>query len=408
VNGQLSTPGDATSIQLSVVMPCLNEESTLAACIEEARQAMTSASIRGEIIVADNGSTDRSRELAEAHGARLLRVPQSPYPTRNGYGRGLRSGIAAARAPLVLMADSDASYDFAEIPKFYEKLQEGYDLVQGCRLPSGGGSVVPGAMPWLHYHLGNPFFSWLARRWFGVRIRDVNCGMRAFRKDWFDAMSFRTTGMEFAAEMILKAGAFRARVAEVPITLRPDGRQKRRPHLKTWRDGWRILRLLMLYSPTWLFMVPGIFLMVAGVVTGSLGMAGWQFNGVTLDVNTLLFSSVFILCGYQSVLYALLGKTYAMHVGLLPPPDGLMKIFKHTSLERGIIISLLLLTAGVAASLRAWHMWTQAGFGEMSYPEVMRVTIPSALLMVLGLQTFFMSFFISMLGLGRGGVDADL
>ncbi len=250
-------PAAVAGVEISIVMPCLNEAETLGDCIERAQAGLRAAGLPGEIIVADNGSTDGSRQLAEAKGARVVPVPQ------RGYGNALMGGIASARGRYVIMGDADSSYDFLEIPRIIAKLQEGYDLVQGCRLPSGGGRVMPHAMPVLHEWLGNPFFSWAARHWFGAPVHDVYCGLRGFTRELSLSLDQRCTGMEFAIEMIIKATFRGARIAEVPITLHPDGRTLHAPHLKTFRDGWRSLRFFLLYSPRWLFLLPGAMLLAA-------------------------------------------------------------------------------------------------------------------------------------------------
>ncbi len=388
-------------IELSVVMPCLNEADTLEACIRKAQSTLRIQDISGEVLVADNGSTDASTEIAERCGARLIRVPQHDNPQQNGYGNGLMAGIAAAQGRYILMGDSDASYDFCEIPRFLEKLREGFDLVIGCRLPSGGGRIVHGAMPWSHRWIGNPLFSLLVRRWFGVGITDVNCGMRAFRKEWHRSIDQRCTGMEFAAEMIIKAGLFHATIAEVPITLSPDGRRSRAPHLKTFRDGWRILRHLFLYSPSWLYLFPGLGLILAGVVGSGLALFGVRIGQAAFDAHTLLFSTAFILCGYQAVLFSILAKTFATNEGLMPSPPWFLGFYRVFTLERGLILGITGVLAGFICA--GWTLWTwaQADFGPLSYARMMRVAIPGVLFLVLGFQTIFSSFFGSVLGMGK-------
>jgi glycosyltransferase involved in cell wall biosynthesis len=388
-------------IELSVVMPCLNEADTLEACIEKARNALNEAGISGEIIVADNGSTDGSQKIAEQCGAYLVKVPQHKLKHKNGYGRGLMAGISYAKGKYILMADSDDSYDFGHLPHFVEKLREGYDLVQGCRLPVGGGVIKPGAMPWSHRWIGNPLLSFLARSWFHSSVTDINCGMRAFRLDWYESIRLRCTGMEFAAEMIIKASVFKARVTEIPITLYPDGRKSHPAHLKTMRDGWRILRFILLYSPTWLYLVPGVVLMLVGVGGYSLALPGLQIRGTIFDAQTLLFSSVSILCGYQAILYSLLGKTFAMNEGLIPENRGLIIFFERFNLERGILLGSACLLVGLCLFLWALLSWIQVDFGQLNYGRAMRISIPGAMLIVLGVQTILSSFFASVLGLGK-------
>lgn len=388
-------------IELSIVMPCLNEADTLGICIRRAAATLHANGTIGEIVVADNGSTDGSQRIAEQCGARLIPVPQHASPWMNGYGNGLTHGIAAARGPFVLIGDSDASYDFGEAPRFLGKLREGYDLVMGCRLPAGGGVILKGAMPWSHRWIGNPFFSFLVRRWFKIDISDVNCGMRAFRKEWQQGIDQRCMGMEFAAEMILKAGLFRAKVTQVPITLAPDGRKSRKPHLKTFRDGWQILRHMFIYSPSWLFLFPGFVLIAAGVTGAAIALLGVRIGTVAFDAHTLLFSSAFILCGYQAVLYSILAKTFAMNEGLIPPNPRLLRFYEVFTLERGLLLGAAGLLAGLLCAGGALAIWARAGFGDLSYARVMRIAIPGALFMVLGFQTLFSSFFGSLLGMSR-------
>ncbi len=390
-----------SEIELSIVMPCLNEADTITSCVTKAVATLRGLGVAGEVVVADNGSRDDSVALAQAAGARVVLVPQRNNPRLNGYGRGLMTGIAAARGRYVLMGDSDDSYDFRQAGRFLEELRKGFDLVQGCRMPSGGGSIMPGAMPWSHRHIGNPMFTWLVRRWFRAGISDVNCGMRAFRKDWFEAMDFRCPGMEFAAEMIIRAGLFKARISEVPITLHPDGRKTHAPHLKTFRDGWRILRLLVLYTPTWLFMVPGFFLMAAGVLGMALALPGARIAGIAFDAHTLLFSSAFILCGFQAVLYSLLAKTFAVNEGLAPPRDYLRWFFGFFYLERGLAIGAAALAAGAGLAGYALYSWAQVDFGPLDYGRIMRIAIPGALGVVLGFQVMFASCFASVLGMAK-------
>src|SRR6478735_3632412 len=276
-------------LEVSVVMPCLNEADTVGTCVEKAVRALRESGIAGEVIVADNGSTDGSQRLAESEGARVVHVP------RRGYGSALIGGIEAARGRYIIMGDADDSYDFLEIPKFVKKLRDGYDVIQGCRLPSGGGRILPGAMPFLHRWWGNPMFSFLARKWFRAPIHDVYCGLRGFTKAHFEKLDQRCTGMEFATEMIIKSSLYSARIAEVPITLHPDGRKAHAPHLRTFRDGWRTLRFFLIFSPRWLFLVPGCCLVLLGVLGYALALPGVKFGAVTFDAHTLLFASLAIL-----------------------------------------------------------------------------------------------------------------
>src|SRR5215510_11548180 len=279
---------DQARVELSVVMPCLNEADTVGTCIEKAWQALRDHNISGEVIIADNGSTDGSQAIAGAQGAKVVNVKA------RGYGQALMGGINAARGQFIIMGDADDSYDFREIPKFIDKLREGYELVQGCRLPWGGGRVLPDAMPFLHRWWGNPMFSLLARIWFGAPIHDVYCGLRGFTKELYERLDQRCTGMEFATEMIIKSSLYGVRMTQVPISLHPDGRKSHPPHLKTFRDGWRTLRFFLMYSPRWLFLIPGLWLMVLGCLGYGIAMPGWAFRGVIFDAHTLLFASLAI------------------------------------------------------------------------------------------------------------------
>lgn len=383
------------SPELSVVMPCLNEGDTLELCIEKAQLALAENSIEGEIIVADNGSTDGSREIAARMGARVVQIKAK------GYGNALMGGINAARGKYVLMADSDGSYDFGEIPSFVAKLREGYDIVQGCRLPSGGGRVMPGAMPFLHRWVGNPFFSFLTRAWFKAPIHDTNCGQRAFTKEFYEILDQRCTGMEFANEMIIKSSMYGARIAEVPITLHPDGRKAHGPHLRTFRDGWRTLRFLMMYSPRWLFLVPGALLILLGLVGYAVAMPGITIGGVRFDVHTLIFATLAILLGYQSIIFAVFTKTFAISERLMPEDRRMTRFLKLANLERGLIAGAVALLIGLSLLLVAINQWVDVHFQDLDYSRTMRWVIPGALLTALGFQTILSSFFISILRMHR-------
>jgi len=390
-----ATPLAAAPPELSVVLPCLNEAETLASCIEKAQAALSSSGISGEIIVADNGSTDGSREIAERLGARVAPVPE------RGYGAALMGGVAASRGTYVLMADADASYDLAEIPKFVAALRAGADLAQGCRLPSGGGSVDPGAMPFLHRIWGNPMFSAMVRRWYHAPIHDVHCGMRAFRRDLFDRLALRCTGMEFASEMVIKAALTGAKFAEVPIVLHRDGRTAHAPHLKTFRDGWRHFRFYLMLSPRWLFLQPGIVLVLLGIVGYALAMPRARVFGATLDVHTLLFASLAMICGYQSILFAVITKVFAIEERLLPRDARLEKLFPVITLEKGVAAGAVAMLAGLGLLAASVFQWGSAHFGDLDYERTMRWVIPGVTLTALGFQTILSSFFLSILGLRR-------
>ncbi|MCW3097752.1 MAG: arnC 1 [Chthonomonadaceae bacterium] len=386
---------DIAEIELSVVMPCLNEADTLAICIEKAQRALRDHNIVGEIVIADNGSTDGSQEIATRMGARVVPVPAK------GYGNALMGGISAAKGRYVIMGDADDSYDFLEIPKFVSKLREGYDLVQGCRLPSGGGTIEPGAMPFLHRWWGNPMFSQMVRSWFRAPIHDVYCGLRGFTKELYTRLDQRCTGMEFATEMIIKSSLYKEKIAEVPITLHPDGRKAHAPHLKTFRDGWRTLRFFLMYSPRWLFFLPGAMLILLGLVGYGIAMPGRPIGGVTFDAHTLLFASLAILCGYQSCLFALFSKLFAISEKLMPEDPRLDRFFGVINLERGIAISLGTLVFGVVLLLGAINQWRLAAWGHLDYSHTMRWVVPGVTLTALGFQTLLSSFFVSILGMRR-------
>jgi glycosyltransferase involved in cell wall biosynthesis len=382
-------------LEVTVVMPCLNEADTVARCVTKAREALEEAGISGEVLVADNGSTDGSRQLAEQAGAIVVPVAE------RGYGAALMGGIAAARARFVVMGDADDSYDFGEVPRFVERLREGHDLVQGCRLPSGGGRVMAGAMPFLHYWLGNPLFSSIARLWFGAPVRDVYCGLRGFRKDFQASLAQRCTGMEFATEMVLKAALVRGRIAEIPITLHPDGRRAHSRHLRTFRDGWRTLRLLLLFSPRWMFLVPGVALAALGILGFVVALPRLQVGRIIFDAHTLVFASLAVIVGFQSVLFYLATKAFAIGEGLLPPDPRLRRLLDLVQLETGLLFALASCVLGSALLLVAVNEWRLTGFGRLDYAHTMRWVIPGATLVAIGVQGALASFLVSLLAMQR-------
>ena len=385
----------AAPIELSVVMPCLNEADTLATCIRKARRAMDAAGIVGEVIVADNGSTDPSRHIALAEGARLVPVEG------RGYGAALMGGIEAARGRFVIMGDADDSYDFGEIGKFVERLRHGYDLVQGCRLESGGGSILPGAMPLLHRWLGNPMFSRIARSWFQAPVHDVYCGLRGFNKTFYAQLDQRCTGMEFATEMIIKASLTRARIAEVPITLHPDGRRSHPPHLKTFRDGWRTLRFFLACTPRRLFLWPGLILLVLGLAGYTVAMPGMTIGRLTFDAHTLLFASLLVICGHQSMMFSVIAKTFAITEGLLPADARVARFSRLLPLERGLAMGLVAVLAGLVMLGATANEWRVRDFGRLNYADTMRVVVPGVTLAVLGFQTMLSCLLLSLLEMRR-------
>jgi glycosyltransferase involved in cell wall biosynthesis len=381
--------------EVSIIIPCLNEAETIETVVREARDALSASGIAGEIIVADNGSNDGSRDIAARNGARVV-----PVEAR-GYGAALMGGIAASRGRYIIMGDADASYDFASIPAFVEQLRAGNALVMGCRLPSGGGRVMNGAMPFLHRWWGNPMFSWMVRRWFRAPIHDVHCGLRGFTRQLYDGLELRCTGMEFASEMVIKSALASARMSEVAVTLRPDQRISRRPHLRTFRDGWRHLRFYLMYSPRWLFLLPGLALVLLGAIGYALAIPGSRVAGAELDVNALLYSSLLIILGYQSILFAILTKAFAVAQGLLPSTRQVERFFAAFNLERGLIAGVLITSVGVALLAAVLAQWASVDFGPLDYRVTLRLSIPGVMFTALGVQTLFFSFFASILGLRR-------
>jgi len=387
-----SLPLEHSTLEVSIVMPCLNEAETLAACIEKARRALREGGLNGEVIVADNGSTDGSQEIATRLGARVIVV------TARGYGAALTGGITAALGRYVVMADADDSYDFADVPRFVAKLQEGYDLVMGNRFR---GRIAPGAMPFLHRYLGNPALTMIGRVIFGSPCGDFHCGMRGFSRQAFERLALRTTGMEFASEMVLKATLLKMRIAEVPTTLSKDGRS-RPPHLRTWRDGWRHLRFMLLYSPRWLFLYPGLALMAIGLAVGAWLLPGPRtVNGVTIDVHTLLYAAIAVLLGFQAVSLAVFAKVFGTSAGLLPPDTRVERLTRWVNFETGLLAGGLLVLAGLAGSVYAVHSWSAHDFGPLDASVTLRMIVPAVLALTLGFQVILTSFFLSVLSMGR-------
>ncbi|MCE5242104.1 MAG: glycosyltransferase family 2 protein [Syntrophobacteraceae bacterium] len=383
---------ESPAVELSIVMPCLNEAETVERCIAMARRFLDESKISGEVVVADNGSTDGSPELATAAGARVVHVGAK------GYGNALKGGILAARGKYVIMGDADCSYDFLHLGPFVEKLREGFDLVMGNRFRGG---IAPGAMPPLHKYLGNPVLTGIGRLLFQSGCGDFHCGLRGFSKEAFLRMDLQTTGMEFASEIVVKASLHRMRITEVPTTLDVDGRN-RPPHLRSWRDGWRHLRFLLLFSPNWLFMAPGVFLFVLGAVFGSiLTWTPLRVGGVMFDANTLLLCSMSLLMGYQLMIFGLFAKAFAVQQKIVPGEERLQKFLRMANLETGLVAGLAVFVAGAALIAAAVLNWRHHGFGSLSCSDSLRITIPGVTLIILGLQTMFSSFFLSILGLKK-------
>ncbi|MCC9599655.1 glycosyltransferase family 2 protein [Stieleria sp. JC731] len=383
------------SPELSVVMPCLNEADTVGICVEKAVRAMREAGVHGEVVVADNGSTDGSQELAIEQGARIVDVAE------RGYGAALMHGIEASDGKYVLMGDADDSYDFLEIPKFVDSLREGHDLVQGCRLPRGGGRVLPGAMPFLHRWFGNPVLSMLVRLMFRIPINDVYCGMRGFTRKHYDQLDLRSPGMEFATEMIIKSGLHRnahgTSMSQVPITLHPDGRKQHGPHLRTFRDGWRTLRLFLAFSPTWTFFRPGLVLLAVGLFGYAMALPQVRLFGAALDVHTLLVASLFLLLGWQCVLLATLARIFTGREGMMPPHEKL----EHVTVERGLLFGIVSGVVGISMVGAIVFQWWKSGFGPLDYPETMRWVVPGVTMIAIGFQTAMASLMAGVLMMQR-------
>jgi glycosyltransferase involved in cell wall biosynthesis len=378
-------------IELTVVMPCLNEAETIERCIHKALDYFQRHGVKGEVVVGDNGSTDGSQQLSLAAGARVIDVPV------RGYGAALYGAISAARGRYVVMGDSDDSYDFSDLTPFLSKLREGYDLVMGNRFRGG---ILPGAMPFKNRYLGNPVLSGIGRLFFHAPVGDFHCGIRGFSVDAFRRMDLRTTGMEFASEMVIKATLSQMKVCEVPTRLHKDGRS-RPPHLRPWRDGWRHLRFMLLYSPNWLFLVPGITMMTLGT-----GFGTWLWTGPKplgsfgLDVHTMIYAAFLTMVGFQLTLFALFARMYAMHEGLLSRPAWIDRVKRHVSLEMGVVVGVLLMLAGFGGSVVALLGWKHTGFGALSPQDALRVVVPAGTLFTLGVEVLFGSFLLSVLGLG--------
>ena len=390
---RFTTPREAsppTAVELSIVMPCLNEVETLATCIQKARLAIDRLGLKAEIVVADNGSTDGSQELARELGARVVDV------VRKGYGSALIGGIDATRGELVIMGDADDSYDFSAIGPLVDRLREGHDLVMGNRF---AGEIKQGAMVWSHRWVGNPVLTAISRLFFHTPVGDMHCGLRGFRKDAYSKLHLSATGMEFASEMVIKASLQGMKIAEVPVVLSPDGRS-RPPHLRTWRDGWRHLRFMLLFSPRWLFLYPGLILFAVGAVLALVLLPGpVVVAGVRLDIHTLLVAGFLALLGYQLVLFALFTKFFAIRVGFHPPHPVLQSMFRYITLEVGLAVGVLLALAGLVSLIVAVASWSAVGFGNLNPDTTMREVIPAVVLTALGTQTVFAAFFMSILGI---------
>ena len=379
-------------MELTILMPCLNEAETIEICVTKALQFLNSNSIDGEVLISDNGSTDRTIEIAERAGARVIFTPTK------GYGSALINGIHNAHGEFIIMGDADDSYDFSTLEEFVVRLQNGADLVMGNRF---SGEIMPGAMPLLHRFVGNPILSMIARIFFKSNIGDFHCGLRGFQKSSIQRLNLISTGMEFASEMAVKASIFGLRIEEVPITLRPDGRS-RKPHLRTWRDGWRHLRLLMLYSPRWLFLYPGLLAFLVGAtISARLSTGSLPIGSIVLDVNTLLVCIALSIVGYQSVWFAVLSKTFAVREGLVPMDNRIHKIQTSLSFEKLLCLSVAIVILGLSGLWVATIHWGKNNWGPLELSPSLRLVIPSAGLLVIGAQTALGAAMLSIFGLGR-------
>lgn len=396
VASRVAGPEEMESVctpNLSVVMPCLNEAETLRQCIREAQEAVAGTGITAEIVVADNGSDDGSQAIAEECRTRVICVPE------RGYGSALRAGIAAARGEYVIMGDADASYDFGEIPRFLAALREGHDLVIGNRYAGG---IAPGAMPWKHKYIGNPALSKIGRLFFACPVSDMHCGLRAFRKDAIEKLPLSCNGMEFASELIVKATVHGLRIIEIPTSLRKDGRS-RPPHLRSWRDGWRHLRFLLLYCPSWLFVVPSLVMILIGafMLTAFAVFGPIRIGEVTLSINTAIVCAMSILIGNQLLLMGIFAQRVGSLVGIWPRRDRLAITARWFSLELGLAISGFLVLAGLSGIAHAITGWLLNEMGPLDSSIALRQVLPSTTLLMLGVQGIFGSFFLSLQGLIR-------
>ncbi|MGI9127244.1 MAG: glycosyltransferase family 2 protein [Roseomonas sp.] len=382
----------AALLELTILMPCLNEAETIATCIKKALAYLAQSGVSGEVLIADNGSTDGSQAIARGLGARVTDVPDK------GYGAALIAGIAGAQGRFVIMGDSDDSYDFSALDPFMAKLRDGFDLVMGNRFRGG---IAPGAMPPLHRYLGNPVLSTIGRVFFGGPIRDFHCGLRGFARAAIVALDLRAPGMEFASEMVVKATMRGLRITEVPTTLSPDGRS-RPPHLRSWRDGWRHLRFLLIFCPRWLFFYPGALLFALGAITMAVLLHGPAMLGfVTLDVHTLLYASGAVVMGFQAMQFWVFARLYGALTGLLPAPPGLTQTLSRFGLEAALVVAALLLLLGLGLGFFALAQWGAEDFGALSGGKVMRLAIASVTAMLLALQLAFGAFFLALLGMMR-------
>lgn len=379
-------------MELTILMPCLNEAATLETCIKKAKKSLEENNINGEVLIADNGSTDGSQEIAVRNGARVVNVAE------RGYGSALIEGTKSAYGKYIIMGDSDDSYDFSNIMPFVEKLREGYELVMGNRFKGG---IEKGAMPWSHRYIGTPVISFLGRLFYRNKIGDFNCGMRGYNKESFLKLDLRCTGMEYASEMIVSATLNNIKIAEVPTTLKKDGRD-RPPHLKSFHDGWRHLKFLLMYSPRWLFFIPGLILLIIGIIgSASLLFGDLRINTVNFSIHSRLYFGAMVVVGLQAIIFSIFAKVHAINSGMHSKDDKFAKVVDKLNLERVLIIGIILFLIGLGLSIYALTVWNKAAYGDLDPNSVMPITIPSVYLMIIGTQMSFASFIIGILNIKK-------
>lgn len=381
-----------STLELTILMPCLNEAETLEVCIKKAKGFLEKHDINGEVLIADNGSTDGSQEIAKKNGARVVNINEK------GYGSALRGGCNNAYGKYVIMGDADDSYDFTNLMPFVEKLREGYDLVMGNRFKGG---IAKGAMPPLHRYLGNPVLSFIGRLFYPSAIGDFHCGLRGYNRKAIQSLELQTTGMEYASEMVVQATLHKLKVAEVPTTLSPDGRS-RPPHLRSWHDGWRHLKFLMMYSPNWTFLYPGIILALLGlIVMGIIEFGQFKVGTVIFSINTMLYASVAFVVGFNAILFSLYSKAYAMNSKFIPTSSKTIDFFEKFTLEKGVVSGVVLTIIGMAISIIAFIIWGNNSFGNLIPETIMKITIPAGMLIIVGIEFVFASFFLGILNIKK-------
>lgn len=375
-------------VELTILMPCLNEAETLEICIKKAMSFFDDNNVHGEVLIADNGSNDGSQNIALKNGARVVDIE------KKGYGSALRGGSENARGKYVIMGDADDSYNFLNLMPFLEKLREGYELVMGNRFKGG---IAKGAMPPLHKYLGNPVLSFIGRIFYPSEIKDFHCGLRGYNRESIQKLQLQTTGMEYASEMVVQATLHKLKMIEVPTTLSPDGRS-RPPHLRSWRDGWRHLKFLMMYSPNWTFLYPGLLLSLIGIIIMvAIGVGSSRIGNITFGINTMMYGSASLLVGVNIILFSLFTKAYAISSGFIPNSTKTISVFEKFTVEKGVITGLVLTILGIFATVVSFIIWGNNSFGRLQPESIMKITIPAATLIAIGIELIFASFFLGIL-----------